>query len=286
MFSRALSVSSRAVARAVVAGPTSAANFMVPARGYAADTASALDFRFDGKRAVVTGAGKGIGYDTCVALTRAGAEVIAVTRTQADLDLLIEECGDAIIPALVDISDVQNITKVLEAAGDIDLVVNNAGIASLQPFLETTVHDFDEVMAINVRAALVVSQIAARNMIARGATGSIVNVSSQASKVGLVDHTSYCASKGAMDQLTRVMCVELGPKGIRSNCVNPTVVMTAMGRLAWSDPVKAEPMLSRIPVGRFAETEDVVNAILYLLSEKSGMCNGVMLPIDGGFLTT
>jgi len=258
----------------------------VLSRGYAADTASALDFRFDGKRAVVTGAGKGIGYDACVALTKAGAEVIAVTRTQADLDLLVEECGDAIIPALVDISDVEKTTQVLEAAGDIDLVVNNAGIASLQPFLETTTADFDQVMNINLRAALVVSQIAARNMIDRGVSGAIVNVSSQASKVGLVDHASYCASKGALDQLSRVMAVELGPKGIRTNCVNPTVVLTAMGRLAWSDPVKAEPMLSRIPVGRFAETEDVVDAILYLLSDKAGMCNGVCLPIDGGFLTT
>lgn len=255
-------------------------------RSMSGDNNSALDFRFDGKRAVVTGAGKGIGYDACIALAKAGAEVIAVTRTQADLDQLQAEVGDAIIPALVDISDVGATKKILEEAGDIDLVVNNAGIASLQPFLETTVEDFDQVMAINLRAALVVSQIAAKSMIDRDVRGSIVNVSSQASMVGLPEHASYCASKGALDQLSRVMAVELGPKGIRTNCVNPTVVLTAMGRLAWSDPEKANPMLARIPVGRFAETEDVVNAILYLLSEKSGMCNGVMLPIDGGFLTT
>jgi L-xylulose reductase len=82
------------------------------------------------------------------------------------------------------------------------------------------------------------------------------------------------------------MAVELGQYGIRSNCVNPTVVLTAMGKLAWSDPVKAGPMLGRIPVGRFAETEDVVNACIFLLSDKSSMCNGTMLPIDGGFLVT
>lgn len=128
-------------------------------------------------------------------------------------------------------------------------------------------------MAINVRGAMAVAQVAAESMKARGVRGSIVNVSSQGSMVGLVDHTSYCASKGAMDQLTRVMAVELGPLGIRTNCVNPTVVMTAMGKLgasifqclrifghciytlvlsAWSDPAKAGPMLAKIPLGRFA----------------------------------
>lgn len=247
---------------------------------------SALDFRFDGKRAVVTGAGKGIGYDLCAKLIRSGAEVIAVTRTQADLDKLQAELGDKIIPALIDVSNVAETTRILTGMGDIDLVVNNAGIASLEPFLQTKPESFDEVIAINLRAVLVISQIAAKNMIARGVGGAIVNISSQGSKVGLVDHASYCASKGGLDQLTRVMAVELGQYGIRSNCVNPTVVLTAMGKLAWSDPIKSAPMLGRIPTGRFAETSDVVDACMFLLSDKSSMCNGAMLPIDGGFLVT
>eukprot|EP01137_Pigoraptor_chileana_P019742 Opistho-2@81189 len=114
--------------------------------------------------------------------------------------------------------------------------------------------------------------------------GSIVNISSQASQRPLVNHTAYCASKGALDQLTRVMALELGPHNIRVNCVNPTVVMTDMGRLGWSDPAKAGPMLSRIPLNRFAEVSDVVNATLFLLSDRSGMVHGCMLPVDGGFL--
>jgi len=116
--------------------------------------------------------------------------------------------------------------------------------------------------------------------------GSIVNVSSQASQVGLVDHTSYCASKAAQDALTRCMAVELGKHGIRTNSVNPTVVLTDMGRLAWSDPVKAGPMLSRIPTGRFAEVDDVVSVVLFLLSDNAAMVNGSALPVDGGFLST
>ena len=114
----------------------------------------------------------------------------------------------------------------VEQAGEIDLLVNNAALAKLAPFLSTSVEDFDETMAINVRSVLVVSQIVAKKMIARGAAGcAIVNVSSQASMVALENHTSYCTSKGALDQLTRMMALELGPHGIRVNSVNPTVVL-------------------------------------------------------------
>eukprot|EP00041_Stephanoeca_diplocostata_P006478 m.87016 g.87016 ORF g.87016 m.87016 type:complete len:311 (+) comp16381_c0_seq1:124-1056(+) len=237
-----------------------------------------------GKRVLVTGAGKGIGYDLSVALAQQGATVIAVTRTQADLDKLVAECGSAIEPVQLDVSDHKAVQEKLEAVGDIDMCVNNAGVASLQPFLETSVEEFDKTMAINCRAAMQIGQIAAKSMIARGVKGSIVNVSSQASFVGLEEHTSYCSSKGAMDQLTRCMAVELGPKGIRTNAVNPTVVLTAMGKLAWSDEKKAGPMLAKIPLGRFAQVQDVVDPILFLLSDRSGMVNGTHLPIEGGFL--
>lgn len=120
-------------------------------------------------------------------------------------------------------------------------------------------------------------------MIARNYKGSIVNVSSQGSTVGLPDHTAYCASKGALDQLTRVMAVELGAKGIRVNSVNPTVVLTEMGRAAWSSEEKAAPMLARIPLGRFAEEEDVVDVIVFLLSRRAAMVNGAFVAVDGGF---
>lgn len=141
-------------------------------------------------------------------------------------------------------------------------------------------------MNVNLRSAFVISQIIARDMITRGIQhGAIVNVSSQASMVAIDAHTAYCTSKAALDQLTRMMALELGPRGIRTNAVNPTVVLTEMGTKNWSDPAKAVPMLSKIPLGKFAEVEDVVEAILFLLSpSKAKMINGVMLPIDGGFL--
>ncbi|XP_055746149.1 L-xylulose reductase isoform X1 [Salvelinus fontinalis] len=243
-----------------------------------------MEISFAGKRAIVTGAGKGIGRATALALARCGAEVVAVTRTRADLDSLLLECP-SIRPVCVNLGDWGATEEALrEAGGNVDLLVNNAAYATLQPFLEVTPDQFDISFNINVKAALHVSQIVARGMKARGTGGSIVNISSQASQCALQDHTVYCATKGALDMLTKVMALELGPYQIRVNSVNPTVVMTKMGRLAWSDPGKAKTMTSRIPLGRFAEVEDVVNSILFLLSDKSSMTNGVTLPVDGGFL--
>lgn len=232
---------------------------------------------------MVTGAGKGIGRATALALVRCGAEVTAVTRTQADLDSLLQECP-SIRPVCVDLADWEATEAALAGAGPLDLLVNNAACAMLQPFLDVTPDQFDKSFNINVKAVLHVSQLVSRGMKARGTGGSIVNISSQASQCALRDHAVYCATKGALDMLTRVMALELGPHQIRVNSVNPTVVMTEMGRLGWSDPEKARTMTSRIPLGRFAEVEDVVNSILFLLSDKSSMTNGVMLPVDGGFL--
>ncbi|KAG5854290.1 L-xylulose reductase [Anguilla rostrata] len=242
-----------------------------------------MEITFAGKRAVVTGAGKGIGRATALALARSGAEVTAVTRTQADLDSLLIECA-SIRPVCVDLSDWEATEAALKDLGPVDLLVNNAACASLQPFLEVTADQFDKVFNVNVKGALHVAQIVARGMKARGAGGSIVNISSQASQRPLKDHAVYCATKAALDMLTRVMALELGPYQIRVNAVNPTVVMTDMGIVNWSDPKKAKTMKSCIPMGKFAEVEDVVNSILFLLSEKSALTNGVTLPVDGGFL--
>lgn len=141
-------------------------------------------------------------------------------------------------------------------------------------------------MAVNVRAALVVSQLVVRGMIRDQRPGAIVHVSSQASMVGLADHTAYCASKGALDQLTRTMALELGPHRIRVNAVNPTVTLTPMGEMAWGDPARSGPMLAKIPLGRFARPAEVASVVAFLLSDAASMIHGVTLPVDGGFLAT
>ncbi|KAM3921950.1 L-xylulose reductase-like [Leptodactylus fuscus] len=244
-----------------------------------------MDITFTGRRALVTGAGKGIGRSTVRALRAAGAEVIALSRSPEDLESLARECP-GVQTVCVDLGDWSATEAALSNIGAVDLLVNNAGVALLQPFLEVTREAFDRSFDVNVRAAILVSQVVARQMIQRGVGGAIVNVSSQASQVALKDHAVYCATKGALDMLTKVMALELGPKKIRVNCVNPTVVMTDMGRANWSDTQKAAPMLNRIPLGRFAEVDEVVHSILFLLSDKSAMITGSCLPVDGGYLVT
>ena len=239
---------------------------------------------FQGKRALVTGAGKGIGREIAKTLAGHSARVVALSRDPADLASLREELDCETIAA--DLTNAAEARAAAERAGDVDLLVNNAGIAILQPFLETTPEALDQTMAVNVRAVMVVSQVLAAGMVRRGHGGSIVNVSSIASSIALRDHAAYCASKAALDQLTRVMALELGPHQIRVNAVNPTVVMTPMGRRAWSDPAKGGPMLARISLGRFLELEDCANAVCYLLSDAAAMIHGVALPIDGGFTST
>ncbi len=243
-----------------------------------------MAFNFAGKRALVTGAGKGIGREIALTLAGYGAQVIALSRSAADLDALKNEIACETIT--VDLADADAARQAAEQAGAVDLLVNNAGISILESFLDTQADKFDQIMAVNVRAVLIVSQVIARGMIARGSGGAIVNVSSQASSRAIRDHTAYCTSKGALDQLTRMMALELGEHQIRVNGVNPTVTLTPMGEMAWGDPVKSAPMLARIPLGRFAKPHHVAEVVAYLLSDQADMVHGALLPIDGGFLTT
>jgi len=237
---------------------------------------------FAGKTVLVTGAGKGIGEATARLMASRGARVIAASRTRSDLDTLAEAIGCETV--CVDLADAEAARAAAHAAQPVDLLVNNAGIVELQPFLETTVEAFDTTMAVNVRAAMIVAQACARSMIERGAPGAIVNVSSISASVGLPLHAAYCASKAALDGLTRVMAVELGAHGIRVNAINPVVTLTPMAEKAWSDPAKSAPMLARIPLDRFVQPDEVARSIAYLLGEDAAMVSGTSLAVDGGFL--
>ena len=237
---------------------------------------------FEGKTVLITGAGKGIGRETARLLAGRGARIVALSRTRADLDSLEAEIGSTSIA--VDLADANAAREAARAGLPADYLVNCAGINILQPFLEVTVDAFDEVQAVNTRAALIVAQEYARARIVAGGGGAIVNVSSISSFIGFDDHASYCASKAAMDGMSRVMANELGAHGIRVNCINPIVTMTELAARAWSDPAKSGPVLARIPVGRFAETADVAEVIAFLLSDAAAMVNGLAIPIDGGFL--
>eukprot|EP01095_Lingulamoeba_sp_RSL-Kostka_P017027 TRINITY_DN8623_c0_g1_i1.p1 TRINITY_DN8623_c0_g1~~TRINITY_DN8623_c0_g1_i1.p1 ORF type:complete len:261 (+),score=104.42 TRINITY_DN8623_c0_g1_i1:57-839(+) len=240
---------------------------------------------FKGKRILVTGGSKGIGRCVCKYLHELDAHVIALGRSQEDLDSLQEELGEERCTILkCDLGKEEETRNVIKENVPIHGLVNNAAIAKLDSFIELKTEDFSNILNINLLAAFYVAQEVAKDMISRKEGGSIVNVSSQASLTALPLHTAYCSAKGGLDQLTRVMALELGQHQIRVNCVNPTVVLTDMGKLAWSDEAKARPMLEGIPLGKFANPIDVAHSISFLLSDHSAMINGVMLPIDGGFL--
>jgi L-xylulose reductase len=237
-------------------------------------------FNFTGQRILVTGASSGIGWEVVQQLLRAGAEVFAVGRDAKALEQLQAQ-GCQVLS--LDIADNTALEQALENLPAMHGLVNCAGIASLQPADAVSADAFDQVMAVNARAAAIVAGRVAKAMIAAKIAGSIVNVSSQASLIALDDHLSYCASKAALDAMTRVQCAEWGKHGIRVNSVNPTVTLTPMAQLAWSAPAKRDPALAAIPLGRFAETAEVARPVLFLLSDAASMISGVSLPIDGGY---
>ncbi|KAM6163448.1 carbonyl reductase [NADPH] 2 [Rhynchocyon petersi] len=244
-----------------------------------------MQLNLSGLRALVTGAGKGIGRDTVKALHASGAKVVAVSRTNSDLVSLASECP-GIEPVCVDLGDWDATEQALGGVGPVDLLVNNAAVLLVQPFLEVTKEVFDRSFHVNLRSVLQVSQIVARGMIARGVPGSIVNVSSMVAHVTFPSLSAYSSTKGAMTMLTKTMALELGPHKIRVNSVNPTVVLTDMGKRVSEDPELARKLKERHPLKKFAEVEDVVNSILFLLSDYSASTSGSGILVDAGYLVS
>ncbi|XP_033212229.1 L-xylulose reductase-like [Belonocnema kinseyi] len=226
-----------------------------------------------------------IGRDLALRLSEYKGTVIALSKTQKYLDTLKKQ-DLRIETVCVNLRNWEETKKAVESVLPIDLLVNNAGVAVLKPFLELTPEDYDLIFDVNVKAVMNISQVVAKDLIKRKVGGCIVNLSSQAAEAALWDHSVYCASKGALQMFTRTMALELGQHNIRVNSVNPTVVMTEMGKLGWDDPKKAHEMISKIPLGRFAEVAEVVDAVVFMLSDRSSMISGAALPVDGGFLAT
>jgi NAD(P)-dependent dehydrogenase (short-subunit alcohol dehydrogenase family) len=236
---------------------------------------------FNGRPVLVTGASGGIGGETVRQLVAAGADVIASGRSEEALGRLAEETGARSVP--FDLTSEDSVRAALEPL-DLWGVVNCGGYGGeIATPMDTDIAVFDKVITINARGALLVTKYASRSMIRLGRGGSIVNVSSQAGLVALSGHISYGSSKAALDNITRVSALELGPYDIRVNSVNPTVVMTPMSAWYWGRPDIEGPFLSAMPLGRWATEAEIAAPIVFLLSDGASMISGVSLPIDGGY---
>ncbi|MEM7061478.1 MAG: SDR family oxidoreductase [Pseudomonadota bacterium] len=240
-----------------------------------------MDTGLKGRPILITGASGGIGAATVRLLVEEGATVIGAGRDEAKLADLSKETGCRTLSF-----DLTSEDEVKSALEDLDLygVVNCGGWGGeIATPMETDTDVFDKVIDINARGTLLVTKYASQTMVASGQGGSIVNVSSQASLVGLKGHISYASSKGAVDAMTRVSALELGPHGIRVNAVNPTVVMTPMSEWYWGRDDIGGPFLKTMPLQKWAREIDCAGPIVFLLSDQASMISGVCLPIDGGF---
>lgn len=231
---------------------------------------------------IVTGAGRGIGRACALAAASAGAEVIAVSRTEADLDELAQAAPrGAIRPMVADVA-AEDFPARIRALPRIDGLVNNAGTNKLQPLEEIDTATLDHLLNLNVRSAFLVSQAAAVRMLELGRGGSIVHMSSQMGHVGGPKRAVYCMTKHAIEGLTKAMAIELAPAGIRVNAVAPTIVETPMTAPFFKDPAYRAFALATIPMGRVAQPEDVAEAVVYLSSPAARLVTGTSLRIDGG----
>ena len=236
---------------------------------------------FNGRPILVTGASGGIGGTTVRHLVASGADVIASGRSEEALGQLAAETGARPLP--FDLTSEDGVRDALDGL-DVWGVVNCGGVGGeIATPMETDISVFDQVMTINARGALLVTNYTSRSMIRLGRGGSIVNVSSQASLVALGGHISYGSSKAALDNITRVSALELGKYNIRVNGVNPTVVMTPMSAWYWGRPENEGPFLEAMPLGRWATEDEIAAPIVFLLSDGASMISGVSLPIDGGY---
>ena len=240
-------------------------------------------FRLDGRRAIVTGAGRGIGFAAAAALAEAGAEVTLISRTASEVEAAAAQVGNDATAAVLDVSDIAAVKAFFECRPAFHVLVNNAGTNRPKPMWDVTEDDFDAVFDLNVKSAFFVAQACAQKIIAEGAQGSLIHMSSQMGHVGGPNRSLYCGSKWAMEGMNKAFALDLAAHGIRSNTIAPTFIETPMTKPFFEDPAFKSHVLSKIKLGRIGQVEDLMGAILFLASDASALMTGTSMIIDGGW---
>lgn len=242
--------------------------------------------RLDGRRALVTGAGRGIGRASALALAEAGASVTLVSRTAAEIEAVADACrgyGVEATTAALDITDTGAVRALVEASPAFDVLVNNAGLNRPATFLEVSEEDYDLVFTLNVRAAFFTAQAAAAAMVRDGVAGSIIQLSSQMGQVGGPNRSVYCATKHALEGMTKAMAIDLAGHGIRVNTLCPTFVETPLTAPFFENADFRRYVEGKILLGRPGRVEDLMGAVVFLASDASALMTGSALTVDGGW---
>jgi len=241
---------------------------------------------FAGRTAMVTGAGRGIGRAVALALGAAGADLVLIARSGAqieDVARLARSAASHAVAQACDVTDLPAVETVVADHPEIDILVNCAGTNIPGPFIDVGTAAFDQVIGLNLRSVFFVTQCVVRHMAAHGRGGSIVNVTSQMGHVGAANRSIYCASKHAVEGLTKALAVELASLGIRVNAVAPTFVETDMTRPFLADPGFSTQVLASLPIGRLGTPQEVAAAVIFLASPAASLITGASLLVDGGW---
>ena len=243
-------------------------------------------FRLDGKKALVTGAGRGIGMGASIALAEAGANVTLVSRTEKELKDLTDHINSQGYKASYEVLDVNaedDVSSFINKSDPFDILINNAGTNRPAKLVDTKIDDFDYVMSLNVRSVINLTKLVVRKMLDSNLKGSIINVSSQMGHVGGPNRTTYCSSKFAIEGFTKSLAIELGPEGIRVNAICPTFIQTPMTEPFLKDEEFKKTTIGMIPIGRLGEVTDLMGPFVFLASDASSLMTGSSILVDGGW---
>lgn len=242
--------------------------------------------RLDGRRAVVTGAGRGIGLALAAALAEAGATVTLCARSSAEIEagaIAIHDAGGSATAAVLDVTDLGAVSAFFRSRPAFDVLVNNAGTNRPKPITDVSEADYDAVLNLNVKSAFFVAQAYVQAILAAGRSGSMIHISSQMGHVGSANRSLYCASKWALEGMSKAMSLELAGSGVRSNTIAPTFIETPLTRPYFEDAAFMASVVARIKLGRLGGVEDLMGAAVFLASDASALITGTSLIVDGGW---